>query len=145
MNITPHFTMAEVTFSQTAIRHGIDNSLPENLKNNALRQAELMEKIRFELGKPIFITSWYRCPELNARIGGSPTSTHMKALACDFVSPFGSPRAVALAIVRMGLEFDQLIYEGSWVHIGLSEGPLRQQIMTATFPQGRVLYSPGIE
>ncbi len=144
MNITKHFTMNEVVFSQTATRRGIDNSVPPELMENVRRQAELMEKVRYELNRPIYITSWYRCPALNAALSNSSKqSAHMKGLACDFVSPFGSPFEICNALIGK-IEFDQLIDEGTWVHIGLAEGPLRNEILTARFPNGKVVYSHGL-
>jgi hypothetical protein len=59
-------------------------------------------------------------------------------LACDFVCPdFGTPYEVAEAIARVGIEFDQLIREYGWVHLGLSEGEPRRQTLTK-----RSSYSP---
>lgn len=144
MNITRNFTLEEVVFSDLAIRRGIDNSVPPELMDNVRRQAELMEKIRFELNRPIHITSWYRCPELNAALSNSSKkSAHMLGLACDFVSRFGTPLQICQALVGK-VEFDQLIDEGTWVHVGLAEGPLRNEILTARFPNGKVVYSHGL-
>lgn len=144
MNITRHFTMEEVVFSETATRRGIDNSVPPELMENVRRQAEFMEKIRYELNAPIQITSWYRCPELNAVLSNSSRkSAHMLGLACDFVSPFGTPLQICQFLIGK-IEFDQLIDEGTWVHVGLSEGPLRNEILTARFPNGKVVYSQGL-
>ena len=138
--ITEHFSWDEVTFSETAARHGIDNNPPDELLPNIQRMANFMEQVRFVLnGRPIHITSWYRGPELNARIGGSKTSAHMKGLACDFVCPsLGNPKRVCEEIAQSNLDFDQLISEGPgrWVHIGLAEGN-RRQILTAFFPGPR--------
>lgn len=144
MNITHHFTYAEVVFSQEAVRNAIDNTVPSELMPNVRRQAELMEKIRYELNAPIFITSWYRCPELNVLIGGAKASFHMQGLACDFVSPFGTPLEICKKIVASGIEYDQLIDEGTWVHVGLSEEPLRNELLTARFPNGKAVYTRGL-
>ena len=143
--LTQHFTLAEVQFSQYATRHGIDNRLPPALLPNVRRQAELMEKIRYELNTPIFITSWYRCHTLNRAIGGSDLSFHQQGLACDFVSPFGSPLQICRAIVKAGIEFDQLILEfGKWVHVGLSAGPGRNEVLTAQSLDGKTVYTKGL-
>ncbi len=141
--VTINFSMAEVIFSQTATRRGIDNSVPPELLANIRRQAELMEKVRYELNSPIRITSWYRCRELNSVIGGAYNSAHMKGLACDFVSSYGTPLQICKALIGK-IEFDQLIDEGTWVHIGLAEGPLRNEILTARFPKGKVVYTHGL-
>ena len=104
-----------------------------------------MEKIRYELNAPIFITSWYRRHELNRAIGGSDLSFHQQGLACDFVSPFGPPLEICKAIVKAGIEFDQLILEfGKWVHVGLSAEPGRNEVLTARFLDGKTVYTKGL-
>ena len=143
MKITPHFSLAEVEFSQTAVRKGLDNSLPPELMDNVRRQAELMERVRYELNAPVHISSWYRCHELNAAIGGSSKSVHPIGLACDFISTFGSPLEICHAL-KDKVEFDQLIDEGTWVHIGLSLDSLRHELLTARFPNGKVVYTKGL-
>jgi hypothetical protein len=144
LSLTKNFTIAEASFSEYATRHGIDNSIPEELMPNIHRQAELMEKIRYELNTPIHITSWYRCPELNQAIGGALASFHKLGLACDFISSFGSPVEICKVILKAGIEFDQLLDEGTWVHVGLSLLPLRQEVLTARFPNGKAVYSKGL-
>lgn len=145
MTLTPHFTQAEVEFSQYATRRNIDNTLPPGLLENVKRQAELMEKIRYELSAPIHITSWYRCPELNRAIGGAVASAHQQGLACDFVSSFGTPFQICEVIAKSGIEFDQLILEfNRWVHVGLSVSPLRNEQLTATLVNNKTVYSRGL-
>ena len=142
--LTENFTWDEVTFSETAIRLGLDNHVPDELLPNVQRMANFMEQLRFAIGgRPINITSWYRSPEVNAAIGGSKTSAHMKGLACDFKCPYlGNPLAVARFVAESNLDFDQMICEGGrWVHIGLAEGN-RRQLLTAFFPGPR--YYPGL-
>lgn len=149
-NVSPHFTWAEVTFSETAARLGIDNTPPESLHANIVRQAELMERVRYLLNAPVFVSSWYRCGPLNKLIGGSPTSAHPHGLACDFVSPFGTSFGICKAIAPHLKEWgvDQLIHEfGRWVHIGL---PLpgkesRFQLLTAKRRSGGTVYVPALE
>ena len=140
--ISEHFSLSEVTFSETAIRNSIDNNPPDEILPNIQRMANFMEQVRFVLnGRPINITSWYRSPEVNSIIGGSKSSAHMKGLACDFVCPsLGDPLRVAQEIAQSNLDFDQCILEGAkggkWVHIGLNEGN-RRQLLTAFFPGPR--------
>lgn len=130
--LSPHFTLEELTFSQTAARKGIDNDPPPNVEAILRMTAARMEAVRTVLGgKGISVSSGYRSPELNVAVGGSRTSAHTTGWAVDFTCPaFGSPLAVCKAIAASDLEFDQLIHEyGRWVHVGF--GPrLRRQLLT---------------
>ena len=118
--LTEHFTLEEVTQSQTASRNGIDNSLPGDLYPAVLKTAVGMEKVRALLDKPISVDSWYRCPALNSAIGSKPTSQHIKGEAVDFICPaYGTPTQIAKFLVSNSdlIRYDQLILEHSWVHI----------------------------
>ena len=70
----------------------------------------------------------YRSPALNAVIGGSRNSDHMRGLAADFICPgFGVPYAACKAIEHSDLEFKQLIHEfGAWVHVAFGATPDEQ-------------------
>lgn len=126
MQLTPHFSLEEFTFSETAIRQGIDNTLPKDLLPRAIETAQMMERIRAYLtivkGKdvPIFITSAYRCLRLNRALGSKDTSDHPRMWALDWRAPtFGTPYEVCLALQRAvdQLKIGQLIHEyGRWVH-----------------------------
>lgn len=149
--LTPHFSWDEVTFSETAARHNIDNTPPESLHENILQQAHLMESVREILGRPILVTSWYRSPEVNQRVGGSLESAHMQGLGTDFVCrTFGPPLGVCQAIYLYmdELGIDQLIHEfGRWTHIGLplpGKAP-RRQALTAKSVNGKTIYVTGIQ
>lgn len=127
MNLTPHFTREEFTASDTALRLGIDNSLPEQMLDEARRTCEMMERIRARLTRlagqqvPIVVTSGYRCLQLNRAIGSADTSDHVRAMAMDFKAGyFGAPYHVArmLAPLVDELSIGQLIHEyGTWVHV----------------------------
>jgi len=134
--LSPHFTLDEMTASQTAAREGIPNQPDQVAMGNLVRLTnECMEKIRTILGaKPIIISSGYRGPELNKAIGGSTTSAHMVGLAADFTCPgYGTPLDICHALMPHlnELHIDQLIYEyDSWVHVGMSQGTPRHQTLT---------------
>ena len=119
--MTPHFSLAEFTASDTAARLGIDNSLPTELRDNAEQTLQMMERIRLHINAPITITSGYRCAALNKAIGSKPGSDHTLAFAVDFkASRAGTPAEIAksLALVVDMLGIGQLILEfGSWVHV----------------------------
>lgn len=137
MDFTPrlsdHFTLEELTASRYAKEHGIDNSAPAHLMDNAKRLAITLEHVRQLLGVPLVVSSGYRCPELNSAIGGVATSAHLQFLAADF-----RPQGLDLqtAFVAIGkttrVPFDQLILEhngagASWIHLGLeSPGKIRR-------------------
>jgi putative chitinase len=145
--LSVHFTVEEGTFSSTAIRQGITNNPNDKQITNMVIAAKGMELIRMILdSKPIYIDSWFRCEALNLAIGGAKHSAHMDGFAIDFVCPdFGTPREVAKAIAEHHVKFDQLIYEGTWVHISF-DPKNRQQLLTAHFAPGKpTSYTTGIK
>lgn len=130
MQLSPHFHLDEFTVSQTAARRGIDNT-PSAAVIAALKTtASHLEGVRQLLGRPILISSGYRSKALNKAVGGSPSSAHLSGHAADFISPgFGSPLAICRAIAAARLPFDQLIEEGTWVHISF-DPRMRGQVLT---------------
>jgi hypothetical protein len=135
--ITPHFTLAEFTDSQTAARKGISNVPPPHSheRKGIQRAAEVMERVRTILGDhPILISSGYRSPPVNAAVGGSKASAHMSGLAVDFSCPgFGTPLQICKKLKphMAELEIDQLIHEyDTWVHLGLSATSARHMALT---------------
>ncbi len=150
MRLTEHFTREELEFSETALRRGIDNRCPPELLDNLTLTAKGLERVRAALGgSPIHVTSGYRCADLNRHIGGADTSKHLVALAADFVAPaFGAPVDIAQHLARLGqgLDYDQLILEGRWVHIAFPAWPGagKRELLTAHFGGGGVSYTKGI-
>ncbi|GGI16470.1 D-Ala-D-Ala carboxypeptidase family metallohydrolase [Oxalicibacterium faecigallinarum] len=145
MNLSKHFTLAELTISQEAARRGIDNTPSPTALANLKRVAAVLEEVRALFGMPIVVSSGYRSPELNAAIGGSRTSAHVLGLAADINCPGITPTVLARKIRDSRIIFDQLILEypdrGGWVHIGLSEKSPREQLFTKRSGTG---YMPGI-
>ena len=144
MNLTPHFSLAELVVSQVATRQGIDNAPAPAIVANLTRLAALLEQVRALVGAPITVSSGYRSPALNRAVGGAASSAHVLGLAADISTNKLAPKALALLIQQSGIVFDQLIYEGAWVHIGLSAGTPRRQVLTAKFAGGGVSYVAGI-
>ena len=136
--MTPHFSLEEVTHSDTAKRLGIDNAVPLGLMDNVKRMCKKLEEVRSLFGKPIKITSFYRCPELNKKVGGSKTSAHMNGLACDFTVKGIDVEDVFSHIKASEITFDQLILESSktstWIHLGVEKDgdKPRQMVMSGT-------------
>jgi putative chitinase len=142
MKLSEHFTLEELTFSQTAVRSGINNNPSQVVKNNLKILADNLEKIRTFLGHPLRISSAFRCMELNRKIGGSVDSAHMNGLAADFTcSGFGKPIDIVKALQKSNIKLDQVIYEGTWVHVSF-DPKMRQQFLTATFINGKPSYKP---
>ena len=145
--LSEHFTLDELTLSQTAARLGLSNTPSRDAITNLTDLCDLLEDVRSLLGDhPLLISSGYRSSELNRAIGGSATSRHVFGLAVDFTVPrYGSPLAVAKAIAASDLPFDQVIHEfGRWVHLGMSlpgEKPRRQTLTIRNSSEG---YLPGL-
>lgn len=147
MNLTPHFSLEELIASDFATRRGIVNNPPNDVLPNLVRLAQMLEQVRALLGMPMIINSGYRAPTLNRAIGGSAVSAHCDGRAADFIAPaYGLPITVARCVERSQLAFDQLIYEGAWVHISIPrrEEKPRLQILTAHFNGGPATYTEGI-
>lgn len=132
MNLTQHFTLEEFEASSTASSYGIDNTAPRDVIIPLYFLAELLEDIREEIGKPILVTSGYRCPELNSVVGGSITSQHMFGEAADIKVKGMSAKDLFETIVYMPSfqrgDIDQCILEfNSWVHISTIRGDINRE------------------
>ena len=119
--LSPHFLLSELLVSETAARRGIPNDPPDGYADR-LRELtlQLLEPLRERFGA-LHINSGYRAPDVNRAIGGSAASAHMQGWAADLV-PLNSGvtlRAMADWLIASGLAFDQVIFEGTWLHVGL--------------------------
>ncbi len=140
MQLSPNFSLAQMTYSETAERDGIDNMPPEEILGNLRRLALGLEEVQELLGAPLEISSAYRCAALNAAVGGSATSRHMLGQAADIACPaFGSAIDVAYAIQGSSIAFDQCILEyGRWVHLSFGDLPRRRLLTIYDDGQGYV-------
>ena len=148
MSLTPHFTLEELCASPEAVRKGIDNVPDADVSANLLLLARGLEVVRSVLGYPMHVNSGYRSPKLNAAIGGSRTSNHMKGLAADFTcAEYGTPLEIAKVIVanQEAIGFQTIIQEGTWVHIDFpEEGQPAYNVLTAHFMPSGVTYTRGL-
>ena len=137
-NLSPHFTLEEMTASQEAARREINNTPSLAIIENLRVMCEKLEAVREFLGRPMIVSSGYRCPELNAAIGGAPKSAHMTGFAVDFICPgFGSPVDVCRAIGKSGLQYDQVIHEyGRWTHLSFDPQQRREALTIFKSSQG---------
>jgi zinc D-Ala-D-Ala carboxypeptidase len=153
MQLSPHFTLEELTKSQTATRRGIRN-VPNQLQIETLKWlcVTVLEPIRERFGKPVRISSGFRAPRLNLAIGGSSTSQHCKGEAAD-IEVDGAPNRDVAEFIRDTLVFDQVILEGAkandpkagWVHVSYRvRGPNRKQVLKARFINGKAKYTSGL-
>ncbi len=117
MNLSSHFTLEELSSSNTAVRKGIDNTPGQAIIENLTRLAQTLEQVRTLVGGPLRVFSGYRSPALNQFIGGSKKSAHMQGLAADINAPGKTAKALALMIFNAKILYEQLIFEGTWVHI----------------------------
>ncbi len=144
MNLTENFTLEELTFSSTATVRGIDNTATPEIVANLTTLCATLEQVRTFLGFPMHIDSGYRCLDLNMAVRGVPNSAHVTGFAADFICPqFGEPLDIVKALDTSGLKWDQVIQEGTWVHMSV-EPTMRQQILTAHFVNGVASYQEGI-
>lgn len=128
-----YFTFAEFSKSDTATRLGIDNTIPESAKG-AIEQLvnQVLDPLRQAWGRPIIVTSGYRCPKLNSAVGGSKTSHHVKGMAADISAgnKVDNKRLYDL-IIALNLPFTQLIDESdfTWVHVSLDPANVKRQTL----------------
>ena len=143
MNLTEHFTYAELVASQTASKLGINNTPTPSANTNLQILANGLEQIRVLLNAPMLISSGYRCVELNKAVGGVPDSAHIQGYAADFTAPqFGDPLAIVNFLKDTDLVFDQIIQEGTWVHVSFAP-TMRREVLTAHFNGTHATYTEG--
>ena len=129
-----YFTFDELIHSDTADRLCIDNTPTGDAIDNLDRLVtRVLDKLRDGWGRPIIVTSGYRCKELNAAVGGARNSQHLKGQAADIVSDdFEAFRRFVRRWCKDN-EFDQCIFEHGggreWIHISYVEGRNRRQII----------------
>jgi|TARA_R100001530_G_scaffold59581_2_gene43170 hypothetical protein len=136
-NLSPHFTLAELTKSSTAIRMGIHNE-PEPHHFPALERlcTTILEPVRAHFGIAFSPSSGYRSPQLCEAIGSSKKSQHAKGEAADFELP-GVDNHLVASWVRDNLDFDQLILEGytdddknsGWIHCSTKSEGNRKEVL----------------
>lgn len=136
--MSKHFSIKELSKSQTALRLKIDNTPgPEETKNLECLAEAILEPVRAHYGKPYSPSSGYRSLALNRAIGSKDTSQHVKGEAVDFEVPGVSNIALACWVAD-NLDTDQVILEfyspsdpkAGWVHVSYVEGKNRNIVLT---------------
>ena len=119
--LSTHFSFEELTHSDTAVAMGNPNTPTEAHLANLKHLAGKLEEVRALFGVPLQITSGYRNPVVNARVGGVADSDHAQGHAADFHVAGLDDLSAAKIIRDSGLKFDQLILEaGRCIHISFS-------------------------
>jgi hypothetical protein len=152
MNLSPNFSLHELTKSETALRLDLDNT-PGEAETEALRLLceKVLQPVRDHFGKGVKVNSGYRSPESNAAVGGSRTSDHTRGMAADIEIP-GVANADLAQWIMDNLDYTQLILEfytpgipdSGWVHVSYNPADLRKQELTATKVAGKTQYLPGL-
>ena len=126
--LTAHFALEELACTQ---HREFDNTPPPEVVGNLRLTAARLEQVRRALGERVIsVSSGYRSRALNRAVGGARTSAHLTGHAVDFnCYGFGDPLAVCRVLAASDIAFDQLIEEGSWVHISF-DPRLRRQVLT---------------
>lgn len=128
--LSKNFDWKEFTKSDTAVRRHIQNEVTTfEVRDNIKALVDnILQPLRDSWGGPLFINSGYRCPELNAAVGGVPTSQHVKGEAADVGCT--DPYALAKLAVKMKLDFDQMIVYPSFVHFSYrARGGNRREVL----------------
>ena len=140
-----YFTINELTKSTTAIKRHIDNTPSKEVERSLTALVEkVLDPLREAYGKPIIVTSGYRCPKLNAIVGSTPSSQHVKGEAADIKRVQDTPeenKKLFDLMVKLKLPFDQLINEHNydWVHVSFGARHRRQKLKAVT-KNGKTVY-----
>lgn len=128
--MTRNFSIDQLIASKTALERGIDNQPGLDIKNQLRFTLAGLERVHAFIGKPLQISSGYRCPELNHIVGGSMNSQHMRGEAVDFFCLVLTAKTVARILERnlQMLGIDQLIFEHTWVHVSFTLEPRCQAL-----------------
>jgi len=152
MNLSPNFSLHELTKSETALRLDLDNTPDEQATENLrLLCKKVLQPVRDHFGKGVKVNSAYRSPESNAAVGGSKTSDHCKGMAADIEIP-GVANADLAQWIMDNLDYTQLILEfytpgipdSGWVHVSYDPNNLKKQELTATKVAGKTTYLNGL-
>ena len=123
--LSPHFSLEELTHSTVGETHGINNSPDAKIIDRlTLLCTNILEPIRIHFNDPVRVLSGYRCPELNSILGGVDASQHMNGEAADICIDDVS-NVIIYRYILNNLPFDQLIAErlkkdqpqAGWIHI----------------------------
>ena len=160
--LSEHYTLGEMTKTSTGMMNIPSRVSIENLKRvcgwlEALRARYNLRYVspssdhpahpgtppnlggEKDTEEPIVITSGYRSPEVNRKVGGSPTSNHLTGCAVD-IRVYGIEQALRYAVILMDYadetrqDYDELLIERNrsgryWVHFAVRPKENRRKTM----------------
>lgn len=123
---------------------GIDNTpTPVAVANLTALVEAVLDPLREKYGRPIIVSSGYRCPRLNRAVGGAVNSQHTTGEAADIYVTRPREMAELFSLIYYTLPFDQLIWERgtdeapAWIHVSYCDEPRYQCLRL----EGKVYYS----
>ncbi len=153
MKLTDHFTWDEMTRTGHSDLFLTNKKEAKNYACAIYLTANLMERVRAIVGSPIRVTSGFRGPTLNARVGGSKHSQHMRGEACDWQPIKGDLKEafekLATEVREKRLNVGQLLLERGWIHSSLghltARSPERCNEIGHQEPDGKVVIDERIK
>lgn len=136
-----YFTLQELVRSDTAAKKNIDNTPSFEVVEHLTQLTDrILEPMRAAYGKPITVSSGYRCEKLNKAVGGVNSSAHTRGDAADLQAAdmAGFKKFVREWLISQRIKFDQCIIENSgkveWIHISIysAAGSQRGQVFKMT-------------
>lgn len=127
-----YFTIAELIKSDAAKRSKINNTPTKQEEANLIALVDnVLDPLREAYGKPIIVTSGFRCERLNKLVNGSKTSQHRTGQAADIRTiedTVEENKKLFDLVQKLNLPYDQLIdeYNYDWVHVSYSPRNRRQ-------------------
>lgn len=135
-DISKNYSMQEFIKSNVATANNIDNTPNEEVKKNIIKLVNnILQPLRDYMGIPGIINSGYRCPKLNAKVGGASNSAHMLGTAVDIQFGTRELNKKAYEWIKSNCKFRQLIWEKGddsgpqWIHVEFREGDLKNQVL----------------
>ena len=130
-NLSEHFSLAELTKTNTGIENVPNEAQVENLKRLCRWLERLRKRWNDKYGDgddPIIINSGFRSAEVNKAVGGVPTSNHLTGCAVD-IRCIGMEQALRYASILLDIsdmsreDFDELLIEQKrsvvWIHFAV--------------------------
>ncbi len=150
--LSANFSLSELTKSETALRHNMDNTPGQTeIANLTVLAQHVLQPVRDHYKMGVKVNSGYRAPDVNASVGGSKTSDHCKGQAADIEIP-SIANAELATWISANLKFTQIILEfytpgipdSGWVHVSYDPNNLKCQLLTAVKENGKTVYIPGL-